>query len=36
MREASYIPTIDHTAPPDVPYGNFLYYVDAKMMAMAR
>jgi uroporphyrinogen decarboxylase len=25
-----YVPMIDHSAPPDVPYENFLYYLDLK------
>lgn len=25
-----YIPTLDHLAPPDIPYENFLYYIDIK------
>lgn len=25
-----YIPTVDHTIPPDVPLGNFLYYLELK------
>ena len=29
-----YIPTIDHSVPPDVPYENFLYYLDIKKKAL--
>ena len=29
-----YIPTIDHTVPPDVPYENFRYYLELKVKAM--
>ena len=25
-----YVPTVDHTIPPDVPLGNFLYYLELK------
>jgi len=25
-----YIPTVDHTVPPDVPLENFLYYLQLK------
>jgi uroporphyrinogen decarboxylase len=25
-----YIPTVDHTIPPDVPLKNFLYYLELK------
>jgi len=28
--KGGYIPTIDHLIPPDVPYENFLYYLDLK------
>ena len=28
--EGGYIPTIDHSIPPDVPYENFLYYFQKK------
>jgi hypothetical protein len=34
MREllplGGFIPTVDHRVPPDVPYENYLYYLDAK------
>ena len=26
----SYIPFIDHTMPPDIPYDNFKYYMELK------
>jgi uroporphyrinogen decarboxylase len=25
-----YVPTVDHTIPPDIPLKNFLYYLDLK------
>lgn len=28
--KGGYIPTIDHTIPPDVPYENFLFYLEIK------
>ena len=34
MADGGYIPTIDHTVPPDVPYENFRYYLEVKMKAM--
>jgi len=30
LEDGGYIPTLDHTAPPDIPYENFLYYLDLK------
>jgi len=33
--EGGYIPTIDHTVPPDVSWDNFRYYMDAKMHLLA-
>ena len=30
LQTGGYIPTIDHSIPHDVPYENFLYYLDAK------
>ena len=24
--EGGYIPTVDHSVPPDVPYGNYVYF----------
>ena len=30
IEEGGYIPTIDHTVPPDVSWDNFRYYMDAK------
>jgi uroporphyrinogen decarboxylase len=30
VEAGGYIPTVDHIVPPDVPYENFLYYLDAK------
>jgi uroporphyrinogen decarboxylase len=31
LAHGGYIPTIDHTVPPDVPYENFMYYMERKM-----
>lgn len=30
LETGAYIPTIDHSVPPDVSYGNFMYYLDLK------
>jgi len=30
VREGGYVPTVDHTVPPDVPLENFLYYLEIK------
>lgn len=30
VESGGYIPTIDHIVPPDVPYANFLHYLEAK------
>jgi uroporphyrinogen decarboxylase len=30
LAEGGYIPTVDHTVPPDVSYSNFRYYVQLK------
>ncbi|MBI3911878.1 MAG: hypothetical protein HY320_13225 [Armatimonadetes bacterium] len=30
IEEGGYIPTVDHTVPPDVSWDNFRYYMDAK------
>ncbi len=30
VEQGGYIPTVDHTVPPDVPYDNFLYYLELK------
>jgi uroporphyrinogen decarboxylase len=30
IEEGGFIPTIDHTVPPDVSWDNFRYYMDAK------
>ncbi len=35
VREGGYIPTLDHSVPPDVPYSNFLYYLDLKVELMS-
>jgi uroporphyrinogen decarboxylase len=35
IEEGGYIPTIDHTVPPDVSWDNFRYYMDAKMALLA-
>lgn len=32
--KGGYIPTIDHLIPPDVPYENFLYYLEVKGRAL--
>lgn len=30
LEQGGYIPTLDHDAPPEVPYENFLYYMELK------
>ncbi len=30
VEEGGFIPTVDHTVPPDVPFDNFRYYMDRK------
>jgi uroporphyrinogen decarboxylase len=30
LEEGGYIPTVDHTVPPDVSYADFLYYMELK------
>ena len=30
LEDGGYIPTIDHAVPPDIPYGNFQYYLEVK------
>ncbi|MGD8238031.1 MAG: uroporphyrinogen decarboxylase family protein [Armatimonadota bacterium] len=34
LEDGGYIPTIDHSVPPDVSYENWLYYLEVKMNAM--
>ncbi len=31
VESGGYIPTIDHTVPPDTPLENFIYYLELKM-----
>ncbi|MHB9032066.1 MAG: uroporphyrinogen decarboxylase family protein [Anaerolineae bacterium] len=33
--EGGYIPTVDHTVPPDISWDNFRYYIDAKLNLLA-
>jgi uroporphyrinogen decarboxylase len=35
VEEGGYIPTVDHTVPPDVPLANFLYYMERKQALLA-
>ena len=35
IEEGGYIPTVDHTVPPDVSWDNFRHYLDAKMALLA-
>lgn len=35
IEEGGFIPTVDHTVPPDVSWDNFRYYMDAKMALLA-
>lgn len=34
LPDGGYIPTVDHTVPPDVPYANFTYYLEIKRKAL--
>ena len=34
LEKGRYIPTIDHTVPPDVPYDNWMYYLELKKRLM--
>jgi uroporphyrinogen decarboxylase len=35
IEEGGFIPTVDHTVPPDVSWDNFRYYMDCKMALLA-
>ncbi|NLG49935.1 MAG: hypothetical protein GX552_07490 [Chloroflexi bacterium] len=35
IEEGGYIPTIDHTVPPDVSWDDFQYYIEAKMALLS-
>jgi len=35
IEEGGYIPTIDHTVPPDVSWDSFRYYLDCKRALLA-
>ena len=35
IEEGGFIPTVDHTVPPDVPLANFLYYMQRKQALLA-
>jgi hypothetical protein len=34
VESGGYIPTIDHSIPPDVSYADFVYYLEAKRKAL--
>jgi len=34
VADGGYIPTLDHTFPPDIPYDNFLYYLELKQKCL--
>jgi uroporphyrinogen decarboxylase len=36
VSEGGYIPTLDHSFPPDISYENFLYYLEVKLEAMTK
>lgn len=36
VADGGYIPTIDHSVPPDISYENFLYYLKVKLEAMTQ
>lgn len=35
IEEGGFIPTVDHTVPPDVPWDHFRYYMDCKQALLA-
>ena len=35
LEDGGYIPQLDHLAPPDIPYRNWLYYLDCKRKLLA-
>lgn len=35
LEDGGYIPTVDHTVPPDVSWDNFRHYIDAKMALLS-
>jgi uroporphyrinogen decarboxylase len=35
IEEGGFIPTVDHTVPPDVSWENFRYYMDLKRRLLA-
>lgn len=35
IEEGGFIPTVDHTVPPDISWDNFRYYMDAKRQLLA-
>jgi uroporphyrinogen decarboxylase len=34
LEEGGFIPTVDHTVPPDVSYDNFCYYMEVKQAVL--
>ena len=36
VADGGYIPTLDHCAPPDISYENWVYYLDRKMKLLER
>ena len=36
LETGGYIPTLDHSVPPDVPYDNWLYYLERKAELIGR
>jgi len=35
IEEGGFIPTVDHTVPPDISWDNFCYYMEAKMALLS-
>jgi uroporphyrinogen decarboxylase len=35
IEEGGFIPTVDHTVPPDVSLDNFMYYMERKRVLLA-
>jgi hypothetical protein len=36
LEDGGYFPTLDHAFPPDIPYDNFLYYLELKLKMLGR
>ncbi|OGV81814.1 MAG: hypothetical protein A3K19_26480 [Lentisphaerae bacterium RIFOXYB12_FULL_65_16] len=36
LDQGGYIPHLDHTAQPDIPYADYMYYIELKLKLMGR